>query len=160
MCWMCEHPGATEQDYLSHMKSLIAQFGWALQGVERDRSRPPYAYTVGLTTRGKPELVATGLPAVRAASLLNEVAAHMMHATMPEPGEQVPLLGGPLIEFVEVAMPPAHLLVAFELYGAGIRALQIVHADDRGRWPWETGYRGVKGGQPVLGPRAGTSRAC
>jgi hypothetical protein len=45
------------------------------------------------------------------------------------------------------------------LYGAGIRALQIVHADDRGRWPWETGYRGVKGVQPVLGPRAGTTKA-
>jgi hypothetical protein len=105
-----EHPGATEQDYLRHMKSLIAQFGWAVQGVEGDRLLPPYAYTVGLTARAKPE-------------------------------------------------PPAHLLTACELYGAGIRALQIVHADDRGRWPWETGYRGVKGVQPVLGPRAGTTKA-
>src|SRR5258706_3536 len=25
----------------------------------------------------------------------------MMHATMPEPGEQVPLIGGPLLEFVQ-----------------------------------------------------------
>src|SRR5258706_12868297 len=27
-CWMCENPGTTEQAYLSHMKSLITQFGW------------------------------------------------------------------------------------------------------------------------------------
>lgn len=41
-----------------------------------------------------------------------------------------------------------------ELYGPRIRALQVVHADDRGRWPREAGYRGVRGGQPVLGVRA------
>jgi hypothetical protein len=28
-----------------------------------------------------------------------------------------------------------------------------VHADDRGHWPWGTCYRGVRGGQPVLGTR-------
>jgi hypothetical protein len=159
MCWMCEHPGATEQDYLSHLKSLIAKFGWAVQGVERDELHPPYAYTVGLTAWGKPELVVTGMPEVKAASLLNEVASHILHATVPEPGEQVPLIGGPLIEFIEVSTPWAHLLVACELYGTDIRALQVVHADDRGHWPWETGYRGVRGGQPVLGPRAGTKRS-
>ena len=62
--------------------------------------------------------------------------------------------GGPLIEIVEVAEPAAHLLIAAEFYGTGIRALQVVHADDRGHWPWEVGYRGVRGGQPVLGMRA------
>jgi len=40
----------------------------------------------------------------------------------------------------------------------GLRALQVVHADDRGHWPWETGYRGVRGGQPVLGTRAPARR--
>jgi hypothetical protein len=28
-----------------------------------------------------------------------------------------------------------------------------VYADDRGHWPWETGFRGGRGGQPVLGAR-------
>jgi hypothetical protein len=64
------------------------------------------------------------------------------------------LRGGPLIEIVEVAEPAAHLLLAAQFYGAGIRALQLVHADDRGHWPWEVGFRGVRGGQPVLGMRA------
>jgi Domain of unknown function (DUF4262) len=154
MCWMCTHPGATLQDYLDHVSSLIAQHGWAVQAVRRDRLRPPFAYTVGLTAMNKPELVVTGMSATRAAALLNDVAAHMLHAEIPEPGERVPLIGGTLIEFVEVQTPTAHLLRAGDLYGNGIRALQVVHADDRGRWPWESGYRGVKGGQPVLGPRA------
>jgi hypothetical protein len=76
------------------------------------------------------------------------------HAAAPRPGERIPLRGGPVIEIVEVAEPAAHLVIAIEFYGPGIRALQLVHADDRGHWPWEVGYRGVRGGQPVLGVRA------
>lgn len=153
MCWMCDHPKATRQDYLDHIMSIIARRRWAVQGVERDRYRPPYAYTVGLTAHGKPELVVTGMSVTRAAELLNDVAAHVLHAAAPAPGERTPLIGGPLVEFIKVDVPSAHLLVADELYGPQLRALQVVHADDRGRWPWESAYRGVKGGQPVLGVR-------
>lgn len=157
MCWMCDHPKATRQDYLDYIRCLVADQGWAVQGVERDRIRPPYAYTVGLTPHGKPELVVTGMRLHRAAALLNDVAVHVMHAVAPEPGERIPLIDGPLVEFVEVRVPSAHLLVAGELYGPRIRALQVVHADDHGRWPWEVGFRGVKGGQPVLGSRANSA---
>ena len=73
---------------------------------------------------------------------------------MLTPGEQHALEGGPVIEAVELTEPTAHLFVAVELYGKRIRAQQLVHADDRGHWPWDVGYRGVRGGQPVLGVRA------
>ena len=154
MCWVCDHPESTRLDYLNHLRDLIDCHGWAVQGVERDRIRPPWAYTVGLTRRGKPELVVTGLPLGRATQLLNGVASHVMHAAAPWPGEQIPLNDGPLIEIVEVTEPAVHLGVATEFYGPGIRALQLVHADDHGHWPWEVGFRGVRGGQPVLGVRA------
>jgi hypothetical protein len=154
MCWMCDHPNATRQDYLDYLDCIIMDSGWAVQFVERDGLRPPYAYTVGLTARGKPELVATGMPARRAAGLLNSVAAHVLHSEPPKPGEQIPLVGGPLIEIVEVDVPQAHLLMVGEFYHGGFRALQLVHADDRGHWPWDVGYRGIRGGQPVLGRRA------
>jgi hypothetical protein len=45
--------------------------------------------------------------------------------------------------------------VAVELYGQRISGLQLVHADKRGRWPWDRAYQGGRGGQPVLGLRAG-----
>ncbi len=67
MCWICDHPGATHGDYLSHLRGLIDEFGWAVQGVERDRIHPPWAYTVGLTAYRRPELVVTGMPVQRAA---------------------------------------------------------------------------------------------
>ena len=151
MCWVCDHPGATRADYLDHVRRVIARYGWAVQDVERDRVHPPWAYTVGLTTFGQPELAATGLSRRRAADLLNGVAEHLLHAAAPRPGEQVKLVDGPLIQIVEVADPTAHLTIAVELFGPHIRALQVVHADDRGHWPWELGYRGAQGGQPVLG---------
>jgi Domain of unknown function (DUF4262) len=153
MCWICDHPGATERDYTEHMRQLIAAYGWAVQGVERDGIHPPWAYTVGLTEHQRPELVITGMGLTRATGVLNGVAAHLLHAEAPEPGTQALLLDGPLIEIVRVAVPWAHLNVAVELYGNRIRALQLVHADTRENWPWDSRYQGVRGGQPILGTR-------
>ncbi|QWF77211.1 DUF4262 domain-containing protein [Amycolatopsis sp. CA-230715] len=153
MCWKCDQPGGSRLDYLDELRGTITECGWAVQSIERDRLHPPRAYTVGLTPRGRPELVVTGLPPGKAGALLNSVAAHVLHADAPTAGEQIPLRGGPLIEIVEVTEPSAHLFTAIELYGGGVRAVQLVYADDRGHWPWDRGFRGGKGGQPVLGHR-------
>ncbi|HYT10357.1 MAG TPA: DUF4262 domain-containing protein [Mycobacteriales bacterium] len=154
MCWTCDHPGADRVDYLDHVRKLITAHRWAVQGVERDRWRPSWAYTVGLTPLGHPEIVVTGMPLQPAADLLNDAAAHAVREGLPEAGEQIPLRGGPLAEIVELAHPEVHLEVAVALYGSDVRALQLVRADERGRFPWEPGHRAGRGGQPVLGPRA------
>jgi hypothetical protein len=155
MCWQCDHPESTRQDYNDHMRELIDRFGWAVVGVEDDRIHPAYAYTLGLTPHGKPELVVTGLPLPRATWLLNVVTQYVREATVPQPGEEVQIEGGPAMEVVRVAEPTAHMDVAVEFYGPGIQALQLVYPDDHGHWPWEAGFRGYhQGGQPVLGTRA------
>lgn len=154
MCWACDHPDGTRLDYLSHLRDEIEKYGWIIQGVQRQGIRPPWVYTAGLAGVGKPEIAVTGLPVGRAAELANDVAGYLMDGTVPVPGERARLCGGQLAEFVRVAVPTAHLDVAVELFGPGVRALQVVHADNRGHWPWDRGYRGVRGGQPVLGPRA------
>jgi hypothetical protein len=48
-----------------------------------------------------------------------------------------------------------HLRPELVVTGTGrrIRGLQLVHADKHGHWPWDQAYQGVRGGQPVLGPR-------
>ncbi len=153
MCWMCAHPDATERDYENYMRELIDCHGWAVQGVERDGMRPPWAYTVGLTRYRRPELVITGMGLARATEVLNGMAAHLSHAEAPDPGTQASLLDGPLVEIVRVDAPWAHLNMAVRFYGRRIRGLQLVHADKRGRWPWDRAYQGVRGGQPVLGSR-------
>jgi hypothetical protein len=154
MCWECDHPESSHQDCLDHMQSLIDRFGWAVVGVEDDGIHPPWAYTLGLTPHGRPELVLTGLPLPRATWLLNAVASYVLDTAVPHPGEEVLVEGGPLMEVVMVDEPSAHLVTAVEFYGPGIQALQLAYADDRGYWPWELGFRGHEGGQPVLGLRA------
>ena len=125
-----------------------------MMGVEGDHIHPAWAYTFGLTPHGRPELVVTGLPLPRATWLLNAVAPYVLDTTVPRPGEEVLVEDGPLLEVVRVAEPAAHLAVAVEFYGPAIQALQLVYVDDRGRWPWDAGFRGNGGGQPVLGVRA------
>jgi hypothetical protein len=154
MCWACDNPGVSRRDHLDHLEGIIADHGWVVQTVEADRAHPSLAYTVGLTPRGQPELVVTGMHIDRALSLLGGVACHVLHDTAPAHGEQISLVGGPLIEIVELREPGAHLHTAAGLYGSAVRAIQLVHADDHGHWPWDRRYRGGRGGQPVLGPRA------
>jgi uncharacterized protein DUF4262 len=57
------------------MARLADEYGWAVQGVERERTRPPWACTVGLTPRDRPELLITGLPLRRCTELLTAMAA-------------------------------------------------------------------------------------
>jgi hypothetical protein len=154
MCWQCDHPGATWQDYVEHLRGLLEHHRWVVQGVQRERGRPPYAYTVGLPRQQRPELLVTGLPYDQAADLLSRAAKHVLGADTPRPGEMLPLRGGPMIEIVRIAEPGIHLKVAATLNGPGFSALQLVYADDDGHWPWEADFRGGGGGQPVLGARA------
>jgi hypothetical protein len=157
MCWQCDHPEATWQDYLEQLRGQLEQSQWVVQGVQRERSRAPYAYTVGLPRQQRPELVVTGLHYGPAADLLNSVAEHVMHVGTPHPGEIVALRGQPLVEIVRVAEPGVHLRVAAALNGPGFAALQLVYADDRGHWPWDVGFRDGRGGQPVLGARVSSA---
>lgn len=81
-------------------------------------------YTLGLTQCALPELVVTGLPLGRATRLLNGVAAHIVPAEPPAPGERIPLVDGPLIEIVELPHPDAHLDTAVAFFGRDLRALR------------------------------------
>ncbi|MET0863030.1 MAG: DUF4262 domain-containing protein [Nakamurella sp.] len=154
MCWKCDNPQATEVDEELHLWGLIDRFGWAVQYIEPGRRTLPWGYTVGLSAYGQPELVATGLRPEPLMNLLNSLAQHFMHKPSPEPGSRVHLIDGPVVEFVELSQPSAHLYAAVQMFGPRIRGIQAVHADDRGHWPWHPGFRGGRGGQPVLGPRA------
>src|SRR5215471_11367155 len=114
MCWECDHPQSSHQDYLDHMQGLIDHSGWAVVGIEDDRIHPPWAYTIGLTPRGRPELVVTGLPLSRATWLLNTVAPYVLNTAVLLPGEEALVEGGPLMEVVRVNEPTAHLVTAVE----------------------------------------------
>ncbi len=148
MCRHCDNPETSGLDYLEDVVlPTIREHGWVVQAVGSSRVRAPFAYTVGLTQAGLPELVVTGLNAGRSGALLNAVARYCLTADPhPAHGERICFDGGPCTEMVEVPHPAgAHLFVAVNLYGNDVRAQQVVWADDRGRW------RGSGGTAPPAG---------
>jgi len=151
MCWMCDHPEATRDDYYDLLQGRIRKEGWTIEYVESDRR--PYAYTVGLHDWDVPELLVTGVSRQRALRLLNTMARKLVSGEALTPGQQISLPGGPLIEIVEVDHPDAHMGWAVAFGGVQIRALQLVWADGRGRWPWSARFADGRAMQPVLGCR-------
>nr|WP_159232679.1 DUF4262 domain-containing protein [Mycolicibacterium vanbaalenii] len=152
MCWLCDHPMATRQDYLDILRAKARKHGWAVQYVECDRS--PFAYTVGLNDWGLPELLITGVSPSRASRLLGAVAREALRGAALTPGVQLKVRQGPLVEFVEVDHPEVHMGWAIEHAQAPIRAVQAVWADGSGRWPWSVSFCDGLRRQPVLGIRA------
>jgi Domain of unknown function (DUF4262) len=155
MCWKCDHPDGTIEEYLDEVRAKILKHGWAAQYVESDRT--PYAYTIGLHARGLPELVVTGVSPQGALRLLNAVVRDVMSGDRLTPGRQMTPPAGPVLEIVQVDHPDAHMDTAIAIYGPQVRALQLVWADDRGRWPWAPGFSDARVRQPVLGVRAARS---
>ena len=153
MCEHCDDPDESFEDYYARViRSKIEEYGWFIQYVESDGRASSYAYTVGLTEHGCPELIATGVTPQEAAALLN-AGGDVLHRRHLHHGQRV-TIAGRRTEVVVLPHPEAHLLFASDVYGPQMQAVQLVHADDSGIWPWSRGYRGGAGGQPVLGPRA------
>lgn len=152
MCWMCDHPGASTEDYLEVLRTTMRKHGWAVQYVESGRT--PFAYTIGLHDWGLPELLVTGVSPPRASRLLNGVARDVLRGLSLTPGTQIKLEAGPLIEIVDIDHPDAHMGWAIESGGPDVRARQLVWADGMGRWPWSATFCDGRRRQPVLGFRA------
>lgn len=61
-----------------------------VQYVSADRAHAPFAYTVGLSDAGLPELVVAGMSDLCSAELLNAVGFHYLHAEpVPEHGDRI-----------------------------------------------------------------------
>jgi hypothetical protein len=153
MCWQCDNPHGTIDEYLDSLRDTIKDHGWAVQFVESERR--PFAYTVGLHDMGLPELLMTGLQSRTSARLLNSIAHQIVDdGTILQPAMHIDYQGEFLLEVVEVEHPDVHLKFAVALCGAQIRAFQLVWTDDRRRWPWDRGWSHGRRRQPVLGTRS------
>jgi len=151
MCWKCDHPDSTLQEWLELIYEKVKENGWTAIFIQDDRT--PFAYTIGLHEHGLPELLVAGMPPERANLVLNTVAEYIRRGGRPVPGERMLIDGELLLDFVQVQHPMAHLKFAFSIYGPDMRALQLVWPDDNGHLPWcaEFSNGGVR--QPVFGVR-------
>jgi hypothetical protein len=163
MCWVDDHSdesgaggecGEFHEGALRRMRDAIDTKGWSYECAEASGSHPALAYTVGLTAYELPEFVITGMETAEAVELLDVVARGAVVGAVPRPGEHLDLGTGANFETVRLPRPWAHLHTAVEIFGPQLSALQLVHSDERGHWPWDRRFRNGAGGQPVLGPRS------
>lgn len=151
MCWQCDNPDKTLDDYLALLREKILARGWVVQYVECNRR--PFAYTIGMHDRGLPEFLVTGLAPKQALWLLDTFAKRALAGLTPAAGHQLCLSANTRLEVVDVENPDAHMGMAIALEGSAVTALQLVWADGRGRWPWAPGFDDGRRCQPVLGAR-------
>jgi hypothetical protein len=132
---------------------LIERHGWAVRMVapRLGEEGTVFAYTVGLTAIGHPEIVEQGLPNDIGQSFLNIVGEEVRKGRRFEAGSIVTDLseGGQPVAFLRVD-DTSGLTAVERIYGA-VNALQLVWSDSAGRLPWELGFAPGADRQPLLG---------
>ncbi|WP_199434577.1 DUF4262 domain-containing protein [Qaidamihabitans albus] len=146
-------PSERPDDWLC---DTIDAFGWAIQYVVGDEGAPPFAYTIGLSEYRHPELILFGTDQYTAGGVLNALGKRVRHRRPPGTGAPLTLDGWPhRVHLVRVPDSSGFLLGANFRYrapgGPPVPALQVVHDDLWGRFPWESGYGMDRARQPVLG---------
>lgn len=133
----------------------IDKFGWAVVGVFPAEDDPgvPFAYTVGLSAKGLPELALYGLGSPVAGAILNDVARGMVTAdSAVRGGDQLRgLLAGDLPIGVLEMTNTTDLTGVCRMYGAVSAAVQLVWPDKAGLMPWDEGYAIPADRQPLHG---------
>lgn len=145
--------------FLARQAEVIDRVGWLVLHVFPEADDPPdvaaFAYTVGLSARGHPELLATGLPPQAGHGLLNELAGRVhADARRFQHGELVSNPAGDQAVVIIDAQPSGEIFpaLAFKRYGpARVRVQQVLWPDEQGRFPGERGYAVERFPQPLLG---------
>jgi hypothetical protein len=114
-------------------RDTIRRHGWAIRAVPGDGEDPPFAYTVGLTGFGHPELILFATSPAAAATVLNGLGELVRAGRRLAAGEHVRLPGGGA---VLAGFPEAEhwLFAADDLYrlpgGPPVPALLVIPDDD------------------------------
>ena len=137
------------------LRETIREHGWAIQAIyaDPDRRRPPFAYTVGLTRFGHPELVVFGLSQNPAARLLNALGTRAKAGMRLVDGMlfAAGAVGPTALRMAYLPNPEEVLFTAVGRYGPRVRALQVLVADESGKFPDEPEYQGPVWMQPPPG---------
>jgi hypothetical protein len=143
-------------DWMRDQQKHIDTTGWSVTHVlpTNDEPASPFAYTVGLTPWGSPELVIAGLHPETAHALLNDLAGRVFdQAARFTHGQRIPdLLAGYDAIIVEgPATDALHPGAAHARYGAAhVRLQQAAWPDRDGHFPWDPRYTLDPQAQPLL----------
>ncbi len=134
------------------MMNLVARNGMGIQGVIGRTEETSWAYTIGRVLVGLPELVVVGMPVRQCADLLNHVTLAWDRVIEGEFAEVVSLLPVPRRVWAMTDwVAGAHRLAGERGIEAELEVMQVVWADDGGRFPWDPDSdRSLRRVQPLL----------
>lgn len=135
------------------IRQLIAADSWLVQFVTG--TFPAVAYTVGLWSRGHPEVAVFGVEGQRSVRLLNRVGAAALAGEVDLLGDEPFEIDGRTYCALPVPNPDDVVPQANVFYrrrrSRSVPAVQLVYPDARGVWPWEPGCLLLPGLQPMPG---------
>ena len=146
---------ADRQSDLSLLAKIEAH-QWAVQGVygadDPSARSTDFAYTVGMSTLGHPELAIFGVPVRVACPILNALAERLAGGEAVIPGSPLEhAIGGPDPAVAIEMTDTSQLVMVTYIYGEVDAALQIVWPDPHGHFPWERPWS-MGDAQPLFGP--------
>lgn len=121
----------------------IEEHGVHLMWIHGTESEPPFAYTVGLTRLGHPELITFGMSGQDSAWVLNNLAFRVRDGVQRFDTPQCifEFSNGFSAQLIAVEDSSEHLTLANRMFrpaeDSPISALQVVFPDSQHRWPWE-----------------------
>ncbi|TDU86843.1 uncharacterized protein DUF4262 [Kribbella voronezhensis] len=129
MCFKCD--GMTDDQYARLVEQNINAHGWTVQHVEADGNRnPSFAYTLGLSLRGHPELITFGCHPYPAYRALEPLALAVLAGRRFDEGHDLSDLYAGRPELLRVPDSTTHLFLANDLFRRPgqppIPALQLV----------------------------------
>jgi Domain of unknown function (DUF4262) len=136
----------------ARLREVVRSGRWSL--VSSSHHGVEFCYTIGLWSRGRPELCIFGLESAVAGTVLNAVGETIVHGEQLEDGSGV-RVGDWELQAFRVPNPGDILLRANAFYRRkprqSVPALQLVYPDVHGVWPWEPDSHLFPGQQPMPG---------
>lgn len=129
MCFKCD--GMTDEEFVRQIEQHLTTHGWMVNHVEADGERnPSFAYTLGLSLHGHPELIIFDCPPYPAYRALEPLALAVLAGRRFDEGDDVNDLYAGRPQLLRLPDSSTHLYVANDLFrrpgGPPIPALQLV----------------------------------
>jgi len=129
-------------EVLDQHRQEVDEHGWSVVEVSGGGRRAlPFAHTVGLDRAGHPELLVSGRGWAEAEVLLGSLADAVLAGRRFHVGDVLRSAPWPPLLLLRVTAPEA-LVAAQAMLGTDepVPALQVVWADEAGRWPWDPAW--------------------
>lgn len=115
MCIKCD--GMTGDEYARQVEQHLTTHGWMVNHVEDDGDRnPSFAYTLGLSLHGHPELIIFGCPPFPAYRALEPLALAVLAGRRFDEGDDVSDLYAGSPQLLRLPDSTTHLYVANDMF--------------------------------------------